>query len=176
MATSTLRFAIIVALIVGGVVLIAQAFPEGPTSALGGSGSTSPSESASQSPAGNNNNNGGGGNGQGSGGAQVRGVKIAVYNGTFQTGLAADTALKLEERFGYKIDHETSILDAESKPVDPTTIYYATPDDKIEAEALANTFFKKLQAVKIAKMPQDFQPPPGVQLAVYVGTDYAALK
>jgi hypothetical protein len=173
-ATSTLRFAIIVGLVVGGVLLIAR-FPEASTSALPES-STSPSASGSStSTAGGGQTNDGNadtGGGQQTPAAQVEGVKLAVYNGTYETGLAAGVADTLVNRFGYKIDSATSILDAESKPYDQTTLYYVAQDDKIEAEALANSFFKKLD-VKIQKLPADFQVPEGVRVAVYLGTDYA---
>jgi hypothetical protein len=176
-ATSTLRFAIIVALVVGGVLLIAR-FPETSTSAQAES---TPSPSATESSTGTsdggqtNDGTTGTGGGQQTPTAQVEGVKLAVYNGTYETGLAAGVADTLVNRFGYKIDSATSILDAESKPYDQTTLYYVIQDDKIEAEALANSFFKKLD-VKIQRLPSDSQVPDGVRVAVYLGTDYAALR
>jgi LytR cell envelope-related transcriptional attenuator len=170
-ATSTLRFAIIVALVIGGAVLIAQ-FPDTSTSAIG---TGTPPATTTPSPSGGGNNNGNGGNGQESPSPPVQGVRLAVYNGTYETGLAADVTDKLERRFGYKINHETSILDAESKPYEQTTLYFVTGADKPAAEALADGFFKKLD-VKMTKLPADSQVPPGVQVAVYLGTDYAALR
>jgi hypothetical protein len=173
-ATSTLRFAIIVALVVGGVLLIAR-FPETATSALPES---QPSPSATETSSGGtgggqtNDGNADTGAAQQTPTPQVEGVKLAVYNGTYETGLAADVADTLVNRFGYKIDPATSILDAESKPYDQTTLYYVAQDDKIEAEALANSFFKKLD-VKIQKLPADVQVPDGARVAVYLGTDYA---
>jgi hypothetical protein len=169
-ATGSLRFVVIVALIAGGVLLIARAFPEASNSALAGDGSPKPSETGSPSASSTEGADGG----QQQQPTSAQGVKVAVYNGTFQTGLAAETALKLEQRFGVKIDDKTSILDAEAKPVDQTAIYYATPDDKAYAELLARGYFKKHGVdPKIAKFPAGFKPPSGVQLAVYVGTDFA---
>ncbi len=172
MTTSTLRFAIIVALIVGGVVVIGQAFPEGSTRALP-AGTETPTTPASPSGAGGA---GGGGNGAGQQqeepGAQLKGVQVAVYNGTDQVGLAAAVADKLERRFEVKIDHETGIADAQSKPWNPTTIFFISTEDKPAAEALRSTFFKKLDGAEVKKLPADYSVPNGVRLAVYLGTDY----
>jgi hypothetical protein len=177
-ATSTLRFAIIVALVVAGAIVIAR-FPEASTSARA-AGTTSPTPTESSSAATDGGQTGGdNGTGNDQGGAQespaeqLRGVKLAVYNGTYETGLAAGAADQLVSEFHCKIDPATSILDAEGKPYDQTTLYYVAQDDKAVAEALANSFFKKLD-VKIQRLPADSQvPPDGVRVAVYLGTDYA---
>ena len=70
LATSTLRFALIVALIVGGVVLIDQAFPKGgvaaPAPGVSSSPSTSPSTTPSSSPSGTPS-------------PQIVGVRIGVF-------------------------------------------------------------------------------------------------
>ncbi|MGH2528972.1 MAG: LytR C-terminal domain-containing protein, partial [Actinomycetota bacterium] len=110
LATSTLRFALIVALVVGGVVLIDQAFPQGGTAAPPPSGATSspsPSASPSASP-------------KGKPSPQVVGVRIGVFNGAGVTGLAADTAAQLEKDYGYV---PAQVADAPS-PVAATTVYY----------------------------------------------------
>ncbi|MGH2576248.1 MAG: LytR C-terminal domain-containing protein, partial [Actinomycetota bacterium] len=110
LATSTLRFALIVALVVGGVVLIDQAFPQGGTAAPPPSGATSspsPSASPSASP-------------KGKPSPQVVGVRIGVFNGAGVTGLAAATASKLEKDYGYV---PAQVADAPS-PVAATTVYY----------------------------------------------------
>lgn len=167
MATSTLRFVVIVAFVIAGAVLIAQ-FPDSSTSVLPtGTGSPEPTQSAS--PAGGGQQNNGGGE---STPPPVEGVKVAVYNGTFQTGLASETALKLEQRLGVKINPDTSITDAPSKPVDTTTIYYVSAADKAIAQELAS-FFKKIpDGPKVQRLPANATVPPGVQIAVYLGTDY----
>jgi hypothetical protein len=173
-ATSTIRFAIIVALVVVGAVVIAQ-FPQDTTSASGGT--PAPTASVTTPPGGGgqgsgDNNNTGGGTQQPT--ASLAGVKVAVYNGTFSTGLAADVADALVNRFGVKINAATSIADAPSKPVDQTTVYYVAPADKTSAQALADQFFKKLRpAPKVQKLPDNTTVPAGVQVAVYLGTDYA---
>jgi hypothetical protein len=164
--TSALRFAIIVVLVVVGAVLIAE-FPR--SSARLAAGSATPSQSVTPTPTGTGTASGGG---QGPSTPQVRGVKLAVYNGTYQTGLAADAASALVDRYGYKINAKNSILDAPSRPVDQTTLYYVTGADKVEAQALADSYFKKLD-VKVAKLPAGSTVPKGVRVAVYLGTDYA---
>jgi hypothetical protein len=177
--TSTLRFGIIVALVAGGVLLIAR-FPQDATAALSEatpSHSTEPAAGGGQTTTGGGQGTTGGGQGttgeeQSSPSPQVQGVKLAVYNGTYETGLASGAADELRQ-LGYKINADTSVLDAQTKPVDQTTLYYVSRDDKIEAEALANDFFKDLD-VKIQKLPEELAPvPDGVRLAVYLGTDYA---
>jgi LytR cell envelope-related transcriptional attenuator len=170
MATSTVRFVIIVAFVVAGAVLIAQ-FPDSSTSVLPTGSPNTPGPTGSPSPDGGGQagNNGGGQESP----APVEGVRLAVYNGTTQTGLASETALKLEQRFGYKINPDTSILNTDA-PVEQTALYFVTPEDKPAAEALAGNFFKKVD-VRIAKLPADSQVPKGVQVAVYLGTDYANL-
>ena len=167
LAASTLRFAIIVALVVGGIVVINQAFPSAPS---GGTApidevrtiteSPSPSPSPSESPAALPS-------------PTVLGVRIAVFNGAGVSGLAGDTTAQLEEKYGYVAVQDPA--DAPS-PVPVTTIYYRKNKDKIEAEFLANDFFKKLDDVRIAKLQAGADVDPNVQLAIYLGSDYAALK
>jgi hypothetical protein len=179
-ATSTVRFAIIVAFVIAGAVLIAQ-FPEGSTSALDGNASRSPSPSESPSQNGGGQANNGGGQANNGGGGQetepppVKGVRVAVYNGTFESGLAGNVADALVSEFEYKIHREGAdiwVLDAPDKPLEQTTVYFVTQDDKPAAEALAQGFFEKLE-VKIAPLDDTADVPPRVQVAVYLGTDYA---
>jgi hypothetical protein len=167
MTTSAVRFAIIVGFIAAAVVVLSQ-FPDSSTSAQP-SASQTPTESATPSATGGGQANQGGGEETP---APVEGVRLAVYNGTTQTGLASETAARLEKH-GYKINPDTSILNADAA-VEQTTLYFVTPADKPAAEALATGYFKKLD-VKIEKLPADSQVPNGVQVAVYLGTDYAAL-
>ena len=170
MPTSTVRFAVIVALVIVGAVVIAQ-FPASRTNLAGSSPSPTPSASAST---GQNGNNGNGG--QQSGTEALAGVKVAVYNGTTQTGLAADVAAKLINRYSVKINSSASnswILNAPSIPVDQTAVYFVTPADKAAATTLADAFFKKLPSPPaVQKLPASSPAPAGVQVAVYVGTDY----
>lgn len=162
LATSTLRFALIVALVVGGVVLIDQAFPQGGTAAPPPSGATSspsPSASPSASP-------------KGKPSPQVVGVRIGVFNGAGVTGLAADTAAQLEKDYGYV---PAQVADAPS-PVAATTVYYRVAGDRIEAESLVQNFFPDLE-VKISRLPETAtNVEKKVQVAIYLGTDYASAQ
>jgi hypothetical protein len=179
MATGAIRFAIIVALVVVGAVLIAR-FPQASTgSASAGNPPATPSSSQSTGGGGQNGSGSGGGqNGNGGGGGTeqpvepLQGVKVAVYNGTTQTGLAADVAAALVKRFGLKVD-SAWILNAPDVPVATTAIYYVTPADKAAASDLADSYFKKLSAPpEVQKLPDTTTVPAGVQVAVYLGTDY----
>jgi hypothetical protein len=173
-AASTLRFAIIVALVIGGVVVIDQAFPAAP-SADGGGGVTVPidggaidvSESPSpEAPTGTTAE-------QPPQSPTVLGVRIAVFNGTGVSGLAGDTQVQLTDEYGYVAAQDPADAPA---PVAVTTIYYRANKDEIEAEFLASDFFKDLDDVKIQKLePGTEDVGRDVQLAVYLGNDYAAL-
>ncbi|HEX6230098.1 MAG TPA: LytR C-terminal domain-containing protein [Actinomycetota bacterium] len=167
MAASTLRFAIIVALVVGGIVVINQAFPASQGGATGpiddGAAVTttttttaSPTEAPRETTA----------------SPTVVGVRIAVFNGAGVTGLAGDVTDRLTEEYGY-----VAIEPADApSPVPVTTIYFRKNRDRIEAEFLANDFFKRLDDVRVTKLSADSDIDPEVQLAVFLGNDYAALR
>jgi hypothetical protein len=165
--TSTLRFAIIVALVVGGVLLINQAFPVlgssgGGTIPNGGPGvspSPSPSPSPSKPP-------------KTSPSPQVVGVRIAVFNGTSVSGLAADTLTTITKKYGMVAAQDPA--DAPSD-VAQTTLYYRSPADEVEAQFLADDFFKSLD-VQITRLEPGTDVSRDVQVAIYLGNDYAALK
>jgi LytR cell envelope-related transcriptional attenuator len=165
--TSTLRFAIIVALVVGGVLLINQAFPVlgssgGGTIPNGGPGvspSPSPSPSPSKPP-------------KTSPSPQVVGVRIAVFNGTTVSGLAADTLTTITKKYGMVAAQDPA--DAPSD-VAQTTLYYRSPADEVEAQFLADDFFKSLD-VQISRLEPGTNVSRDVQVAIYLGNDYAALK
>ncbi len=164
LATSTLRFAIIVALVVGGIVVISQAFPEpASTGSPGGGGvatqspspSTSPTKPPKEEPS-----------------PQVVGVVLGVYNGTEVTGLAGGTASKLEDKYGYVVPPE-DVGDTPTKPVPVTILFYRSPRDQTEAQYLADEFFKGLD-VQIQRLDPGTDIPKDVQVAIYLGNDYAA--
>jgi hypothetical protein len=165
--TSTLRFAIIVALVVGGVLLINQAFPvlgsSGggaiPNGGPGVSPSPSPSPSPSKPP-------------KTSPSPQVVGVRIAVFNGTSVSGLAADTLTTITKKYGMVAAQDPA--DAPSD-VAQTTLYYRSPADEVEAQFLADDFFKSLD-VQISRLEPGTDVSRDVQVAIYLGNDYAALK
>jgi hypothetical protein len=173
LGASTLRFVIIVALVVGGIVVIDQAFPaadtgDGATAPLndgvevtGPTGETEPTgptaETGGQQPAPS---------------PQVIGVRIAVFNGAGASGLAADTQSLLEEE-GYIAVQDPADAPA---PYPVTTIYYRAPKDEIEAEYLANSFFEDLDGVEIVRLePGTANIDRMAQLAIFLGDDYATL-
>jgi hypothetical protein len=180
LAASTLRFAIIVALVVGGIVVIDQAFPalgDG-GDAGGGAGATTPLTGGTLGGTGGTDTTGPtGATATGGTGAEpsptVVGVRIAVFNGAGASGLAGETQLQLED-LGYIASQEA--MDAPtSYPV--TTLYYTAPKDKVEADYLASSFFKKLDGVEVVRLtPDTGDIDPSTQVAIFLGNDYAALK
>jgi LytR cell envelope-related transcriptional attenuator len=173
LGASTLRFAIIIALVVGGIVVIDQAFPaadtgDGATAPLdggvdvtGATGETEPTgpagDTAREEPAPS---------------PEVIGVRIAVFNGAGASGLAADTQTLLEEE-GYIAVQDPADAPA---PYPVTTIYYRAPKDEIEAEYLANSFFEDVDDVEIARLePGTATIDRSAQLAIFLGDDYASL-
>jgi hypothetical protein len=175
MAASSIRFAIIVALVIGGVVIIDQAFPAAP-SADSGDGGTVPIDGGGidvtespEPPTGATGETGG----QTPPTPTVVGTRIAVFNGTGVSGLAGDTQTALVDEYGYVAAQDPADAPA---PVPVTTIYYRANKDQIEAEFLANDFFKKLDDVQIQKLEGNEDVGRDVQLAIYLGNDYAALK
>jgi LytR cell envelope-related transcriptional attenuator len=173
LGASTLRFVIIIALVVGGIVVIDQAFPatdteDGPTAPLDGgvdvtgpTGETEPTgptaETGGQEPAPS---------------PQVIGVRIAVFNGAGASGLAADTQTLLEDE-GYIAVQDPADAPA---PYPVTTIYFRAPKDEVEAEYLANSFFEDLDGVEIVRLePGTANIDRTAQLAIFLGDDYATL-
>jgi hypothetical protein len=164
-ATSTLRAAIVIALVVGGVVLIDRAFPSS-EGALGGATTTAPptTPSVTTTPG---TQTGGGQPEQ----PQLAGLNVAVRNGAGVTGLAADTAARLEHRF------QVNAIQIDDAPtsVAVTTVYYRREANKDEAQFLAERFFKGLQ-VEVLPLEAGSGVDKDVQIAVYLGTDYAATQ
>lgn len=177
MAASTIRFAIIVALVIGGVVVIDQAFPAAPSAADAGDGGTTPpidggGIDVTETPAPPTGPTGATG-GQAAPSPTVVGTRIAVFNGAGVSGLAGDTQTALVDEYGYVAAQDPADAPA---PVPVTTIYYRANKDQIEAEFLANDFFKKLDDVQIQKLEGNEDVSRDVQLAIYLGNDYAALQ
>jgi hypothetical protein len=178
LAASTIRFAIILALVVGGVVVIDQAFQAPASSGSGGDGGdgvpglTGPGPTTTTTPA-PTAPTGATGNTQPEPSPQVEGVRVAVFNGSGQTGLAADTMQTFEDDFGYVEAQPPADAPA---PYSVTTIYYRGADNKVEAEYLAETFFAPLQVeAKVKKLqPGTADINQDVQLAIFLGTDYSA--
>jgi LytR cell envelope-related transcriptional attenuator len=176
LAASTIRFAIILALVVGGVVVIDQAF-QSPASSGGGGGDggevpglTGGGPTTTQTPQ-PTAPTGATGNNKSEPSPQVEGVRVAVFNGAGVTGLAGDTMLTLEDDYGYVEAQPPADAPA---PYAVTTIYYRGADNRIEAEFLAEDFFAPLD-VNIKRLePGTADINQDVQLAIFLGSDYAA--
>jgi hypothetical protein len=179
LAASTLRFAIIVALVIGGIVVIDQAFPalSSGDGGGGGGGATVPLTGGTIGATGTDTT---GPTGEtATGGTRpepsptVVGVRVAVFNGAGVSGLAGDTQARLED-LGYIATQDPADAPT-SYPV--TTIYYNAPKDKVEADYLASSFFKKLDGVEVVRLePDTADIDPSTQVAIFLGNDYATLK
>lgn len=135
------RLAIVIALVVGGVALLANGFSEGTSvAAPGDSPSPSPSESPSpsRSP-------------QQSIVPNQEGVLVQVLNGTSQAGYAGDFQILLEEE-NYLRAGEPA--DAPDKPVLDSVVYFRRDNNKAQnradAQLLSDTY---LGGVPVEPMP-----------------------
>ena len=174
LGASTLRFLIIIALVVGGIVVIDQAFPAADT----GDGATAPLDDGVDvtGPTGETEPTGAtgetGGQQQPEPSPQVIGVRIAVFNGAGASGLASATQTLLEDE-GYIAVQDPADAPA---PSPLTNSYYRAPKDEVEAEYLANSFFEDLDDVEIVRLePGTANIDRTAQLAIFLGDDYATL-
>ena len=179
LAASTLRFAIIVALVIGGIVVIDQAFSTSSSGDGGGDGGGATAAPTGGTIGGTGTDTTGPTGETATDGTRpeprptVVGVRIAVFNGAGVSGLAGDTQARLEE-LGYIATQDPA--DAPT-PYPVTTIYYNAPKDKVEADYLASSFFKKLDGVEVVRLePDTADIDPSTQVAVFLGNDYATLK
>jgi hypothetical protein len=166
-AASTLRFAIIVALVVGGVVVINQAFPDVSSDEAGTipdvgvpteSETPSPSPTETETPTTTPS-------------PTVVGTVIVVLNAAGVDGLAGDTTTLLVEQYGYE-----ALEPGTAPSLSPDTfIYYVKRKDRIEADFLENDFFAGIDTVRVARLPADQQVDETAQLVIYIGQDYAAV-
>jgi hypothetical protein len=175
--TSTIRFVLIAALVVGGIVIINQAFPEG--ASAGGGGVPPAADGGGTGTTGTTGVTATGGSGPTGGTTgepadvptpQVEGVFIAVFNTTGVSGLATEVNDQLEAE-GYVAAQDPA--DAPSSQT--TNIFFRGPNDQADAEHIANTIFKKIDVVPTKLQPgNDLDRE--VQVAIYIGNDYAALQ
>lgn len=178
MTTSTIRFVLIAALVVGGIFIINQAFPEGasagggvPPAADGGETGATRGSGATSTPTGGSGATGGT-TGQPANvpSPTVQGVFIAVFNTTGVSGLATEVNDQLEAE-GYVAAQDP----ADAPSSETTNIYFRGPNDQADAEHIANTIFKKIDVVPTKLQPgNDLDRE--VQVAIYIGNDYAALQ
>ncbi len=96
-----------------------------------------------------------------------QGVKIAVYNATSVGGLASVTAVSLQKNGGYVVPKVGNFASSQI-----TLIYYRDAQGKADAELLKRKFLKEGH---IKKLPPNTLPvPKTVELAIVLGSDYAA--
>jgi hypothetical protein len=178
--TGTARIIIIVALLVTGGLVLANGFGGGETAAAdaspeSGTTTPTPTETATQ-PADTSTNPP----------KPKETVEpaapgdtvIAVYNGTYQTGLAGIELTKLLNK-GYTApaDPEKAAVDAAQKPVEQTVVYFVPGPDadqnRVSAEALAEKHFT---GAKVREVDPDLtgDVDKSVQVIVMLGVDSVA--
>ena len=177
MTTSTIRFVLIAALVVGGVVLINQAFPEGASAGGGGDVVAPPPDggiTGTSAPTGATGGPTGATGGTTGGDAdlpepQIDGVLIAVFNTTDGAGLADDlqTQLVAERRVAAQ-DASNAEFSQDSR------IFYRGPKFQADAEYIANTYFRRCCEVVPAPLEPGSDVDRDVQVAILIGNDYAA--
>ena len=161
------RIVILVALVVAGIVVLANGFPEGsgavgpsasPTSpgasvSPTGTGTPSPTATATPSP-------------------QVDGVTVIALNGTNVTGAGAAAQAMLVQK-GYTAP--VPAADAPNKGVTTTTVYYR-PDQSGQNKSNATNLAKKyFNGAPVKKLDPTFTGtvPTSVSITVVVGDDFA---
>jgi LytR cell envelope-related transcriptional attenuator len=163
------RLLIVVALVVGGVVVLAQGFDAESAAPPTSPEPTTPPPENSPSPTPRDEN---GGEVVG----QTDGVLVQVLNGTFTPGLAGDFALTLEND-GYLRGGEPG--DAPDKPIVDTVVYFRNDDSAAQNEAdarlLAETYLTS--DVPVERLPREYQPEavtdPAADVIVVLGEDAA---
>jgi hypothetical protein len=167
------RIVVIVALLVVGAAVLANGFADG-GSALQPGGGPSGSAAASETPSGSPSAPTSPTASPTPAPQDPSEVLIQVFNGTNVTGLGATAETFLEGK-GYTIN--AGALDAPSKPVAKTIVYYRGGADAAQNESNATRMAKKyFKGAKVMELD------PGIddlvekttQLAVVVGDDYAA--
>jgi hypothetical protein len=164
----TARIVIILALAIGGIAVLANGFasvavvtpPSGAAGSDTGSPSSSPSSSPSKPP-------------KETPSPQIEGVKIAVFNGTNEPGLAAQVQQVLEAD-GYVAAQDPA--DAETKPVPKTVVYFRGGADAAQnrsnARYIADTYF---DGARVALLDPDLAVniADSAQQVIIVGVDYS---
>lgn len=157
------RLAIVIALVIGGVALLANGFSDGESIAAPGV-SPSPSPSASPSPSRSP---------QPSIVPNQDGVLVQVLNGTSKAGFAGDFQILLEDE-GYLRAGEPA--DAPDKPVLDSIVYFRGDDHKAQnradAQLLSETY---LGGVPVKQMPASLEDAvaESADVVVVLGEDQA---
>jgi LytR cell envelope-related transcriptional attenuator len=160
--TAAVRVAILVGAVVIGAIVIANAFPT--QGSPGASPATSPTSSPSSSPSPHHpavsyklNC------------SSVQNTRVAVENATTTQGLAAATATLLQHA-GYLINSQ-DIGNAPTSSATTTTVYYRTGADRTAARCLRKKYF---HGAEVQQLPANAGISSAVQVAVYLGADYAS--
>ena len=163
----TARIVIILALTVGGIAVLANGFGSAavvpPPTGAGGSGTESPSSSPSTTPSQPPKE---------TPSPQIEGVQIAVFNGTNETGLAAQVQ-QLLEADGYVAAQDPA--DAVTKPAPKTIIYFRGGADAAQnrsnARHIADAYF---DGARVALLDPDLAAniADSAQAIIIVGVDY----
>jgi LytR cell envelope-related transcriptional attenuator len=169
----TARIVIIVALVVAGVAILWNGFGDagsgalpdggggattGATGSTGPTGSVSPSDSSSPTP-------------QDTPSPQIEGVTVQVFNGTNETGLAAEVQQSLQND-GYSAPADPG--NVPSAPVAQTVVYFRGGADRAQnrsdATYLAETYFPSAKVKVLSEDVADVDP--SVNVVVILGVDY----
>lgn len=159
------RLAIVIALVIGGVALLANGFSDGETvAAPRGSSSPSPSESPSpsRSPSQSIVPN-------------QEGVLVQVLNGTSKPGFAGDFQILLEQERYLRAGPP---LDAPDKPVVDSVVYFRQDDNKAQnqadAQLLSDTY---LSGVPVKPLPTNLKDlvSESADVVVVLGEDQAGV-
>ncbi len=163
----TARIVIILALAAGGIAILANGFGSAavvlPPTGAGGSGTGSPSSSPSSSPTQPPKQ---------TPSPKIKGVQIAVFNGTNEAGLAAQVQQVLEAD-GYVAAQGPA--DAASKPVPKTIVYFRggsnAAQNRSDAKYVADTYFS---GARVAVLDQTLGAniAASAQVVIIVGVDY----
>jgi hypothetical protein len=158
------RLAIVVALVIGGVAVLANGFSDDAVVAQPeGSPSPTPSESPSPTPT-----------PQASIVPNQEGVLVQVLNGTSRAGYAADFQDMLIDVGGYLAAGDPG--DSPDKPIVDSIVYFRADNDKAQNEADAQLLSDQyLSGVSVERLPADLADAvdPAADVIVVLGEDQA---
>jgi hypothetical protein len=163
------RLAIVIALVIGGVAVLANGFSEPATGAAQG-GSPTPSPTATSSPTRSPQQQVVG---------NQEGVLVQVFNGTSAAGFAGTFQQTLEDQGGYLPAGDPG--DAPNKPVVDSIVYFRrdanaaqTAQNRADAQLLSDTY---LGGVPVEALPAPLKdlPDPSADVIVVLGEDQAGV-
>jgi len=157
------RLVIVLALVVGGIIVLSQGFGEETVAAPTSSPEPTPSESESPSPP-----------DEGEIVGQKEGVLVQVLNGTYTAGLASDFQIFLVEEERYLQGGEPG--DAPGKPIVDTVVYFRKDDHAEQNEADAKLLAKDyLNDAPVEQLPGAYRDEsvtnPAADVIVVLGED-----